>query len=39
MMVGGRVVMSAPGAEVLANPAMREIFLGAKAPDPAGQTG
>jgi ABC-type branched-subunit amino acid transport system ATPase component len=33
MMVQGRVVMTAPGAEVLANPAMREIFLGAKAPD------
>ncbi len=39
MMVRGRVVMSARGAEVLANPAMREIFLGAKAPDPAAQTG
>lgn len=34
MMVGGRVVMSARGADVLANPEMREIFLGAKAPDP-----
>ena len=35
MMVRGRVVMNAPGKEVLANPSMREIFLGAKAPDPA----
>jgi ABC-type branched-subunit amino acid transport system ATPase component len=34
MMVGGRVVMSARGADVLAKPEMREIFLGAKAPDP-----
>lgn len=32
MMVRGRVVMSASGAEVLANPDMREIFLGAKGP-------
>lgn len=39
MMVRGRVVMNARGADVLANPAMREIFLGAKAPDPAGQAG
>lgn len=34
MMVGGKVVMSARGADVLAKPEMREIFLGAKAPDP-----
>jgi ABC-type branched-subunit amino acid transport system ATPase component len=34
MMVQGRVVMSARGAEVLANPEMREIFLGAKGPEP-----
>jgi ABC-type branched-subunit amino acid transport system ATPase component len=34
MMVRGRVVMSARGAEVLANPEMREIFLGAKGPEP-----
>jgi branched-chain amino acid transport system ATP-binding protein len=33
MMVRGRVVMSARGAEVLDNPEMREIFLGAKGPD------
>ena len=33
MMVGGRVVMSARGVDVLAKPEMREIFLGAKAPD------
>ena len=33
MMVRGRVVMAAAGAEVLANPEMREIFLGAKGPD------
>lgn len=33
MMVGGRVVMSARGVDVLANPEMREIFLGAKAPE------
>ena len=33
MMVGGKVVMSARGADVLAKPEMREIFLGAKAPD------
>jgi hypothetical protein len=26
--------MSARGAEVLANPEMREIFLGAKGPEP-----
>lgn len=32
MMVRGRVVMSASGAEVLANPDMREIFLGAQGP-------
>jgi branched-chain amino acid transport system ATP-binding protein len=32
MMVRGRVVMSASGADVLANPAMREIFLGAQGP-------
>jgi ABC-type branched-subunit amino acid transport system ATPase component len=34
MMVGGKVVMSARGADVLAKPEMREIFLGAKAPGP-----
>jgi ABC-type branched-subunit amino acid transport system ATPase component len=34
MMVRGRVVMSARGADVLATPEMREIFLGAQAPDP-----
>jgi len=33
MMVGGKVVMSARGSDVLAKPEMREIFLGAKAPD------
>lgn len=33
MMVRGRVVMSARGAEVLENPEMREIFLGAQGPD------
>jgi ABC-type branched-subunit amino acid transport system ATPase component len=33
MMVGGRVVMAARGVEVLANPEMREVFLGAKGPD------
>ena len=32
MMVRGRVVMSARGEDVLANPEMREIFLGATAP-------
>jgi ABC-type branched-subunit amino acid transport system ATPase component len=32
MMVRGRVVMSASGAEVLAKPDMREIFLGAQGP-------
>jgi len=32
MMVRGRVVISASGAEVLANPDMREIFLGAQGP-------
>jgi ABC-type branched-subunit amino acid transport system ATPase component len=32
MMVRGRVVMSARGVEVLDNPEMREIFLGAKGP-------
>jgi ABC-type branched-subunit amino acid transport system ATPase component len=32
MMVRGRVVMNASGAEVLATPEMREIFLGATAP-------
>lgn len=32
MMVRGRVVMSASGADVLANPEMREIFLGAHGP-------
>lgn len=32
MMVRGRVVMSASGKEVLAKPEMREIFLGATAP-------
>ncbi|HYM97180.1 MAG TPA: ABC transporter ATP-binding protein [Candidatus Sulfotelmatobacter sp.] len=35
MMVRGRVVMSASGAEVLANPDMREIFLGAQGPGDA----
>jgi ABC-type branched-subunit amino acid transport system ATPase component len=35
MMVRGRVVMSASGAEVLANPDMREIFLGAQGPQTA----
>jgi len=35
MMVRGRVVMSARGADVLANPDMREIFLGAKGPEAA----
>ena len=33
MMVGGRVVMSARAVEVLGNPEMREIFLGAKGPE------
>ncbi|MGH7764614.1 MAG: ABC transporter ATP-binding protein, partial [Candidatus Dormibacteraceae bacterium] len=33
MMVRGRIVMSASGAEVLAKPDMREIFLGAKGPE------
>ena len=33
MMVRGQVVMTARGADVLANPEMREIFPGAKAPD------
>lgn len=33
MMVRGRVVMSARAAEVLENPQMREIFLGAKGPE------
>jgi len=32
LMVGGRVVMSASGVDVLAKPEMREIFLGAKGP-------
>ena len=32
MMVRGRVVMSARGSEVLANPDMREMFLGAQGP-------
>ena len=32
MMVRGRVVMSARGSEVLGNPDMREIFLGAQGP-------
>ena len=32
MMVRGRVVMSARGSEVLANPDMREMFLGARGP-------
>lgn len=32
MMVRGRVVMSASGADVLAKPDMREIFLGAQGP-------
>ncbi len=32
MMVRGRVVMSARGSDVLANPDMREIFLGAQGP-------
>jgi ABC-type branched-subunit amino acid transport system ATPase component len=35
MMVRGRVVMSARGADVLASPDMREIFLGAKGPQDA----
>jgi ABC-type branched-subunit amino acid transport system ATPase component len=35
MMVRGRVVMSASGAEVLAKPDMREIFLGAQGPQEA----
>jgi ABC-type branched-subunit amino acid transport system ATPase component len=38
MMVGGRVVMSARGVDVLAKPEMREIFLGAKGPDQDGAT-
>ncbi|HEY2437731.1 MAG TPA: ABC transporter ATP-binding protein [Solirubrobacteraceae bacterium] len=33
MMVRGQVVMSARAADVLRNPEMREIFLGAKAPE------
>ena len=33
MMVRGRVVMSARASEVLADPEMREIFLGAKGPE------
>lgn len=37
MMVRGRVVMSARGEEVLRNPDMREMFLGATAPQPAGE--
>ena len=32
MMVRGRVVMSAKGSDVLENPSMREIFLGAQGP-------
>ncbi len=35
MMVRGRVVISASGADVLARPEMREIFLGAKGPGEA----
>lgn len=35
MMVRGRVVMSASGKEVLANPDMREMFLGAHGPQDA----
>ena len=38
MMVGGKVVMSARGSDVLATPEMREIFLGAKAPGPDPKT-
>jgi ABC-type branched-subunit amino acid transport system ATPase component len=38
MMVGGKVVMSARGSDVLAKPEMREIFLGAKAPGPDPKT-
>jgi ABC-type branched-subunit amino acid transport system ATPase component len=34
MMVRGRVVMSSKAADVLANPEMKELFLGAKAPQP-----
>jgi ABC-type branched-subunit amino acid transport system ATPase component len=37
MMVRGRVVMSAEAAEVLRKPEMREMFLGAKAPQPPGE--
>ncbi|HEY8839480.1 MAG TPA: ATP-binding cassette domain-containing protein, partial [Candidatus Dormibacteraeota bacterium] len=33
MMVRGRVVMSARAVEVLNNPEMREVFLGAKGPE------
>ena len=33
MMVRGRVVMSARAVEVLDNPEMREVFLGAKGPE------
>jgi ABC-type branched-subunit amino acid transport system ATPase component len=36
MMVRGRVVMSASGADVLAKPDMREIFLGAQGPQDSG---
>jgi ABC-type branched-subunit amino acid transport system ATPase component len=36
MLVRGEVVMSADAKEVLARPDMREIFLGAKAPNEAG---
>jgi hypothetical protein len=32
-MVRGRVVMSARAVEVLDNPEMREVFLGAKGPE------
>ena len=38
MMVRGRVVMSSKAADVLANPEMRELFLGATAPHTANET-
>ena len=38
MMVRGRVVMSGRAAEVLADPEMREIFLGAKGPEVEAKT-
>jgi ABC-type branched-subunit amino acid transport system ATPase component len=37
MMVRGQVVMSAEAAEVLRKPEMRDMFLGATAPQPAGE--